>query len=133
MRPGQKYIMTMHRITISMYGIIPPKIWFSVTCEGDTPFGCSGGQWVAKPACGGDNPVCSNGVCAKARAFGRISSVRDGVLAPAAGGIRLVDHGFEYTPRSCGTLSGCENGSENCFSGAAMALKRAIRFKMCEG
>ena len=32
------YINTMHRMTISMYGIIPAKIWLIVTCVGDTPF-----------------------------------------------------------------------------------------------
>ena len=36
--PGQMYMNTMHRITISMYGIIPANIWLIVTCEGDTPF-----------------------------------------------------------------------------------------------
>ena len=30
--------MTMQRMTISVYGIMPAKIWFSVTCGGDTPF-----------------------------------------------------------------------------------------------
>ena len=28
----------MHRMTINMYGIMPEKIWFSVTCDGATPF-----------------------------------------------------------------------------------------------
>ena len=32
-------MITMHTMTISMYGIMPAKIWFSVTCDNDTPFG----------------------------------------------------------------------------------------------
>ena len=35
--PGQMYMNTMQRITINMYGIMPAKIWLSVTCGGDTP------------------------------------------------------------------------------------------------
>jgi hypothetical protein len=32
--------------------------------------------------------------------------VRDGVLAPAAGNVRLVDHGFEVLPRMCASVGG---------------------------
>jgi hypothetical protein len=32
------YSRTIAATWITMYGIIPRKIWFSVTCGGDTPF-----------------------------------------------------------------------------------------------
>ena len=35
--PVQKYMMTMQIITMIMYGIIPAKIWLSVTCFGAPP------------------------------------------------------------------------------------------------
>jgi len=34
---GQRYMITMQMITITMYGIMPANIWFSVTWGGDTP------------------------------------------------------------------------------------------------
>jgi hypothetical protein len=36
--PGQMYMNTRQMTTMIMYGIIPAKIWFSVTCFGATPF-----------------------------------------------------------------------------------------------
>ena len=36
--PGQMYMKARHRSTMIMYGIMPAKIWFSVTCLGETPF-----------------------------------------------------------------------------------------------
>jgi len=36
--PGQMYMNTRQMRTMTMYGIIPAKIWFSVTCFGATPF-----------------------------------------------------------------------------------------------
>src|SRR5262249_35927737 len=36
--PGQMYMNTRQIHTMSMYGIMPAKIWFNVTCRGETPF-----------------------------------------------------------------------------------------------
>lgn len=36
-RPGHMYISTMQMMTMNMYGIMPAKIWFSVTWGGATP------------------------------------------------------------------------------------------------
>src|SRR5437870_1919169 len=36
--PGQMYMNARQIQTMTMYGIMPAKIWFSVTCFGDTPF-----------------------------------------------------------------------------------------------
>ena len=35
--PGQKYMITIQTMTMIMYGIMPAKIWLSVTCFGETP------------------------------------------------------------------------------------------------
>jgi hypothetical protein len=35
--PGQMYMNTRQIRTMIMYGIMPAKIWFSVTCRGETP------------------------------------------------------------------------------------------------
>jgi hypothetical protein len=75
----------------------------SAKCDGDAPVVCTAGQWQIQPACSGDKPVCTNGVCAGARGSGSLGTVRDGVLAPATGAVRLVDHGFEIMPRTCAT------------------------------
>lgn len=74
----------------------------SAKCEGDVPVVCTAGQWQTQPVCSGDRPVCTNGVCAGARGTGSLTTVRDGVLAPVSGNVRLVDHGFELLPRTCG-------------------------------
>ena len=73
----------------------------SLRCDGDTPEKCEDGQWIQQEPCGGTTPVCSNGVCGVARLSGRIVTVAG---AATTGGIRLVDHGFEYLARSCGTV-----------------------------
>jgi len=36
--PGQMYMNTRQMTTMIMYGIMPAKIWFSVTCLGPLPF-----------------------------------------------------------------------------------------------
>src|SRR5262249_35933590 len=35
--PGQIYMNTRQMSTMNMYGIMPAKIWLSVTCLGETP------------------------------------------------------------------------------------------------
>ncbi|MBN1609018.1 MAG: hypothetical protein JW940_20490 [Polyangiaceae bacterium] len=70
-------------------------------CAGDTPEKCVDGQWVKQKQCSGTTPVCSNGICGVARLRGGLVTVGGAI---STGTIRLVDHGFEYLARSCGTV-----------------------------
>ncbi|MEO7035634.1 MAG: hypothetical protein ABI548_17045 [Polyangiaceae bacterium] len=83
------------------------------TCNGNTPSLCVGGAWLSQTACSGQTPACSNGICAAGTVSGGIITVSDGVLAPAAGGVHLAEHGFEYNPTTCGMVV----GKQVCVSG----------------
>jgi hypothetical protein len=63
-------------------------------------------HWEAGTPCGGNTPACSNGTCGSVRLVGGIVTVADGVLS--ANGIRLVDHGLEFMPTSCGDVKGVQ-------------------------
>jgi hypothetical protein len=76
----------------------------SAQCENDTPVLCVASKWSKQSPCGGNKPACSNGVCAAARGSGGIITMSSGVLTGSAGNVRLVDHGFERMPRTCGTV-----------------------------
>jgi hypothetical protein len=71
-------------------------------CDGGTPQICKSGEWVAASPCAGATPICSNGLCVGLRLTGGISTT---LGAPGAA-MRLVNHGFEYTGRSCGNVLG---------------------------
>lgn len=77
----------------------------ALRCLGDSPERCDDGVWVTEPTCGGDTPVCSNGVCAPMKIHGSISTVATATLGVS---IRLVDHGFLVLPTSCATVRGAE-------------------------
>jgi hypothetical protein len=81
-------------------GGVPPCAAGSGRCNGDVPELCEGGQWVPKPACAAPTPACSNGVCGTFKVSGGIVTVANGVLKNTT--IRLVEHGLEYQPTSCG-------------------------------
>lgn len=70
--------------------------------ENETPQQCVNNKWVSEPACSGNRPVCARGECASARLVGGLLSVG---ASSESGSIRLVDHGFEEPPRTCGTLN----------------------------
>jgi hypothetical protein len=72
----------------------------SQTCNGNTPSFCINGSWVDQSPCAGTTPACSNGVCGAAKLVGSVVTVSNGTLA-ASNGIRLVEHGLEYTATSC--------------------------------
>lgn len=67
-------------------------------CDGEQPVVCQDEHWLKKPACAGNNPVCSNGTCASMRLVGGIA-----VSVPGAGNdkLRLVEPALEVTPRAC--------------------------------
>jgi hypothetical protein len=75
----------------------------SLRCDdSSTPSKCVGGDWIPQDPCPASRPACSNGVCAAARLSGGIVTVSDGVLSTST--VRLVQHGFEYTQTTCGTV-----------------------------
>ena len=70
----------------------------------DTPEVCQNGAWVQQPRCKGAAPTCSFGVCGNAVVAGGTVTVEDGVLSAAS--FHLVEHGFEFSPTTCGTIVG---------------------------
>ena len=72
--------------------------------DNSTPSKCVAGAWVDQPACAAPTPACSNGICAVATLSGGLITVSDGVLSNNE--IHLVEHGLEYAPAVCGTVSG---------------------------
>ena len=73
----------------------------ALRCTGDqTREVCDAGVWVVETNCGGNTPVCINGVCSGMRLEGGLVSVG---ASPAAD-IQLVNHGFEPVMRLCGQV-----------------------------
>lgn len=63
---------------------------------------CVDNRWQDANVCIGDTGVCTgDGVCAAFRVSGGLVSVS---ASSGRGGLRLRDHGFEYTSRACATV-----------------------------
>lgn len=68
---------------------------------------------VCDPACSGKTPICQDGICVALQVTGGVVG-SGGELQSSSGAVRLVEHGFEYGPRVCGTANGkpvCVTGS----------------------
>ena len=84
-------------------------------CEGDSPMRCSADHhWQVQEPCGGSTPACSNGTCAAVRVVGSI--VTQPNPGATTGNIRLVNHGLQRAPATCGDVK----GFEVCVSGGLM-------------